>query len=89
MSVIPGGLAAAMGALSLDGARQAASAPRAAPAKQPPPTPAPATSQKQVGGGFQEGLLFARAVNQPAKAQQTQPPPNPNLPRGSLIDLKV
>lgn len=89
MSILPGGLTAAMGALSLDGARQAASAPRPPVAKQPLPAPAANPGQKPVGGGFQDGLLVARAVHAPAKAEPQQQAPNPNLPRGSLIDLKV
>jgi len=87
MNVVPGGLAGAMGALSLDGPRGAGPLPKPA-SQRPPPAALPAVEKPGIGG-FRQGLFEARAVNAPANAQSAQPAPNPNLPRGSLIDLKV
>ncbi|MEQ9123648.1 MAG: hypothetical protein RIM80_13925 [Alphaproteobacteria bacterium] len=84
---VAGGLAGAFGSLALDGAR-GAGAPSQPLAQRAPASAAPAVEKPGLGG-FREGLFQARAVNAPAKAQSAMPPPNPNLPRGSLIDLKV
>ena len=85
MNVLPGGLAGVMGSMSFEGSRSAGAVDRAPAVKQ---APAPAPAQKATGG-FEAGLLHARAVTSPEKTQSTLPPPNPNLPRGSVIDLKV
>jgi len=76
-----------MGALGIDGPRHGGAGAKPI-AERPSPAATPAVEKPGVGG-FRQGLFEARAVNAPAKAQSTQPPPNPNLPRGSLIDLKV
>ena len=82
MNIMSGGLAGAMGAMSIEQARPA----------QPPSRPAPATAAHptpSASGGFEAGLVHARAVTAPQKSEGSQPAPNPNLPRGSLIDLKI
>lgn len=86
MTIAPGGLAGALGALQLDPARVGAGAVRA-PAAVKPAQPAPAVGRTE--SSFESGLFQARAVAQPQKAQGATPPPNPNLPRGSIVDLKV
>ncbi|MGZ0188101.1 MAG: hypothetical protein ACKVH0_08880 [Alphaproteobacteria bacterium] len=85
MNVSPGGLAGAMGALSLD---RSANAPQRAVTKPVEAVPA-LQKQQQNTGGFQAGLIHARAVTAPQKAEAAPAIPNPNLPRGSVIDLKV
>lgn len=86
MTIAPGGLAGAMGALQLDPARASAGAVRAPAAAKPAP-PAPPIGRTE--SSFESGLFQARAVAQSQKAQGATPPPNPNLPRGSIVDLKV
>jgi len=90
MNVMPGGLAGAIGALHLDGARPSGPAgqPRNVGVERPSVASAPAPSQRPTGG-FENGLFQAKAVNAPVSAATTQAPPNPNLPRGSLIDLRI
>lgn len=90
MNVMPGGLAGAIGALHLDGARPSGPAGNArnAPAERPAVVSAPAPTQRPTGG-FAAGLMTPTALNAPEKAASSQPPPNPNLPRGSLIDLRI
>lgn len=90
MNVMPGGLAGAIGALHLDGARAAGPAgqPRSAGVDRSSSVTA-STSTQRPTGGFENGLFEAKAVNAPAKSAATQTPPNPNLPRGSLIDLRI
>lgn len=88
MNIAPGGLAGAMGALALDGARTVAPRPAAVAAK--PAAAATATpAVAKTESGFQSGLFQARAVTAPDKSEATTPPRNPNLPRGSIVDLKV
>ena len=83
MNVAPGGIAGVFGALSVDPQRSAGAA-RSAPAK-----PATTAAQAVQAPAFERGLHFARAVSAAEKPAATPPPPSPNLPRGSLIDLKV
>ncbi len=82
MNINSGGLAAAMGALGIEHARSAQVAPRAVAATSAHPAP-------KASGGFEAGLTHARAVTSPQKSESGQSAPNPNLPRGSLIDLRV
>ena len=86
MNVAPGGLAGVFGALSIETTRPGAPAKPAQPARPAAPQ---APAQQAAPGGFASGLQFARAVSQSQKAEAPLPPPNPNMPRGSLIDLKV
>jgi hypothetical protein len=84
MNVSPGGLAGAMGTLSLD---RSANAPQRAVVK--PVEAVPAVQKQQNSGGFEAGLIHERAVTAPQKVEAAPAKPNPSLPRGSLIDLKV
>ena len=86
MTVAPGGLAGAMGALQLDLARTGAGAVRT-PVAAKPAQPTPPVGRTE--SSFESGFFQARAVAQSQKAQGATPPPNPNLPRGSVVDLKV
>lgn len=90
MNVMAGGLAGAMGALHLDGPRPSGPAgqSRGAGVDRSSNVAASAPTQRATGG-FENGLFEAKAVTAPAKSVATQTPPNPNLPRGSLIDLRI
>ena len=59
------------------------------PANKPVEAVEPVTSRNPAPQNFQEGLLHARAVQAAPKADRPLPPPNPSLPRGRRVNLKV
>lgn len=85
MNVASTGLASVLGAISHEHARvgQGVSRPNA------PRSAEPATTVQQTQRSFEQNVQHARAVQATEKNQSSQQQPNPNLPRGSLIDFKV
>jgi hypothetical protein len=85
MQIGSGSLAATFGSLALDPSRTGGVAQRSNAARADVTT----APQQRATTEFQQGVTHARAVVAPQKAQAAPATPNPNLPRGSLIDLKV
>ena len=83
MNIGTSGLTQAIGSMGLDRAQPNR------PANKPVEAVPPINSRNPPPENFQSGLPHARAVEATPKADQPLPPPNPNLPRGSLINLKV
>lgn len=83
MNIGASGLTQAIGSMGLD--RPQAMRPGTKPVEAVPPI----TNRPQNPGQFEKGLTEVRAVQAGAKTDQPLPPANPNLPRGSLINLKV
>lgn len=83
MNIASSGMTQVFGGMGLDRTQ-----PNRPATKAIEPTP-PVTSRNQNPDGFKQDLLHVRAVQAAPKAEGTQPQPNPNLPRGSMIDLKV
>lgn len=83
MNIGASGLTQAIGSMGLDRTQ-----PNRQAMKPVEPAP-PITNRPQNPGQFEKGLTEVRAVQAGPKAEQPLPPANPNLPRGSIINLKV
>ncbi len=59
------------------------------PVNKPVEAVPPINSRDLPLENFQQGLMHARAFEAAPKADQPLPLPNPSLPRGSLVNLKV